>query len=377
MIQNNNISYLMLPVILSVDGQYKIYFDVSGLSECGNIIKKRNIDYNFFSTFIKNLFFCILELYSYMLYPDNLMLDLSCIFYDENNNEFRFAYVPGHGKGIKESIKDIVEVLMKYIDHREQKNTEFVYKLYEYVYNDNFDICTVKEFIDSFTNDMTTDNTVNNSMELISDTTSNEDSSHENELEVSHAQSEQPAVKKDNELYKYILIAAMVITGLTGFFILWTCYTRGSWDNYIRPLMGILILLVVETFVMLELTKEKATEPHQYSQIKTDEKTNADYSMNSYVLIPMDDVTNKPYYIRNTYIVIGRDKECDLYLDCNSVSRTHARIYICSNNWVVEDMSSTNGTYINNYPVSPGYPAIININDVISFGQEKFTFGKI
>jgi pSer/pThr/pTyr-binding forkhead associated (FHA) protein len=50
----------------------------------------------------------------------------------------------------------------------------------------------------------------------------------------------------------------------------------------------------------------------------------------------------------------------------------HAKIFLYNNMWVVEDMNSTNGTFVNDYPVTPGYPAVITTGDTIRFGDEEF-----
>src|SRR3984893_3524165 len=44
--------------------------------------------------------------------------------------------------------------------------------------------------------------------------------------------------------------------------------------------------------------------------------------------------------------VAGRDAECSLVIDGNTVSRSHARITVRSGTATVEDLASTNGTYV-------------------------------
>jgi len=47
-------------------------------------------------------------------------------------------------------------------------------------------------------------------------------------------------------------------------------------------------------------------------------------------------------------IIIGRDPSCDLVLSDPYVSRQHCRVFVESNKYFIEDLTSTNGTYINN-----------------------------
>ena len=43
---------------------------------------------------------------------------------------------------------------------------------------------------------------------------------------------------------------------------------------------------------------------------------------------------------------IGRDPDCDVYLDDPRVSREHAALRVVDGTWVLEDLSSRNGTWL-------------------------------
>lgn len=50
--------------------------------------------------------------------------------------------------------------------------------------------------------------------------------------------------------------------------------------------------------------------------------------------------------LRGNGILIGRNPECALVVEDDYASGRHARIYPGSDGWLVEDLSSTNGTYL-------------------------------
>jgi diguanylate cyclase (GGDEF)-like protein len=58
------------------------------------------------------------------------------------------------------------------------------------------------------------------------------------------------------------------------------------------------------------------------------------------------------YALRDVPLLIGRGGDCDIRIDDPSVSRHHARIAPSEGNYTVTDLESTNGTFINDLPVS-------------------------
>jgi len=61
--------------------------------------------------------------------------------------------------------------------------------------------------------------------------------------------------------------------------------------------------------------------------------------------------------------------------DAEIVSRQHAMIHIETEKYYIEDLGSSNGTYVNNASVAKGERREINSGDVIALGKEdKVTF---
>ena len=67
-------------------------------------------------------------------------------------------------------------------------------------------------------------------------------------------------------------------------------------------------------------------------------------------------------------VTIGRNSNCDIHIDNLSVSKQHAKIFKQDGAYVIEDLNSTNGTYVNNRRVAR---AIINNNDEINIGKHS------
>ncbi|MBP8998205.1 MAG: FHA domain-containing protein [Anaerolineaceae bacterium] len=64
---------------------------------------------------------------------------------------------------------------------------------------------------------------------------------------------------------------------------------------------------------------------------------------------------------------IGRDPTCEIQLDDETVSNQHARLWFRNKQWWIEDLMSTNGTFLNDEKVET--PTILISGDEIRVGK--------
>lgn len=74
--------------------------------------------------------------------------------------------------------------------------------------------------------------------------------------------------------------------------------------------------------------------------------------------------------LRTGELVIGRGKDCDEIVDLPTVSARHARIFRAGGAFLIEDLGSSNGTYVNGTAVSE--PVAVKAGDVIGLGSSPF-----
>ena len=77
----------------------------------------------------------------------------------------------------------------------------------------------------------------------------------------------------------------------------------------------------------------------------------------------------------NSQYIVGRDSEAGLVVSRSSVSRQHARLFIDDDgNWWVEDLNSTNGTFVNEMRIRSQQ---LSDSDQVRFGDAiyKFLYG--
>ena len=66
-------------------------------------------------------------------------------------------------------------------------------------------------------------------------------------------------------------------------------------------------------------------------------------------------------------IMIGRGADCQLILEDDYVSTRHARVVSTPNGIYVEDLGSTNGTYVNGQRITA--PTTITLADTVRIGK--------
>ena len=91
------------------------------------------------------------------------------------------------------------------------------------------------------------------------------------------------------------------------------------------------------------------------SALKRDKEPEAKFR---YYLVPQDRLTER-IYINKTSTVMGRDPECDCFVDDKDVSWRHCLVDMQSRGISVLDLNSTNGTFVNGIlvrdaPLKPG-----------------------
>ncbi len=69
---------------------------------------------------------------------------------------------------------------------------------------------------------------------------------------------------------------------------------------------------------------------------------------------------------------IGRDPGNPIHLDNPAVSRVHAEIYKQGYPWYIEDLKSTNGTFLNGKQLA--WKSALNHNDQITVGKHTLVF---
>lgn len=83
-------------------------------------------------------------------------------------------------------------------------------------------------------------------------------------------------------------------------------------------------------------------------------------------------LADKSAYYLNGSCLFGRSRNCNICLPMDDISKEHAEVYLTKDGWMIADLNSENGTFLNGELVFDAYP--LYDGDVITIGSYSFMF---
>jgi hypothetical protein len=81
--------------------------------------------------------------------------------------------------------------------------------------------------------------------------------------------------------------------------------------------------------------------------------------------------TGETFALEGERTLIGRSPDCEIFLDDVTVSRKHAVVHRREDAFVIEDLGSLNGTFVNKRRIESGE---LDDNDEVQIGKYRLTF---
>ena len=73
------------------------------------------------------------------------------------------------------------------------------------------------------------------------------------------------------------------------------------------------------------------------------------------------------HFLTNPENILGRSSNCDISVTDETVSSQHARFFYEHKQWWLQDLGSSNGTFLNDLPLEQ--PAVLADHDLLRFGR--------
>lgn len=141
MLWHNKIAGFLPVNIGGIDEKRIFSYLVSGLTKLSDYIKENKLDENKLQTLLKSLCQTIMRGEEYLIEDCEILLLPECIYMDANG-QVQLALFPNEkeGKIMSAKISEILETVMKYLNHAEKRQVFYIYELYRYCQEENFSI---------------------------------------------------------------------------------------------------------------------------------------------------------------------------------------------------------------------------------------------
>lgn len=432
MLYNNFVEGIIQPEFRAINGDMFIYCKINGMKSLDDISDRGIMSMEQAVALIRSLCSVVMETGEYMLEPDNLLIESDKIFYSDAEKSFRYVYVPGQGTDVRMGIKNLVEKIIKRVDHRDTELVDFMYEIYDMVVSANYDMERMQKYVDEVSareqEKCCSGNRKRNveslaaarEQELLMDEVFGTDQSSAAALTI-------PTTEKNKYDRIFFILIGFTVAAFTGIAAV-QFYIQGHAAD-VRFIMLALIVLSVELFVYVEMKRKlSAAEDERWgqegvecselryaeedenrrpkkqnvdalehvsladeipgdttvlgleddcttllTQHNLDGRESAQEQRLSVRLIEDGGIVATEFPVTPEGVVLGRDRrQADQVIEDISVSRRHIRIYEDAEKIYVEDLDSTNGTVINGIRLPAGRSWQLADRDVLCIGTRQY-----
>lgn len=149
--------------------------------------------------------------------------------------------------------------------------------------------------------------------------------------------------------------------------------------------IGFLALLWIFVFVVIATLRRdiygvqvkkrggtpRAVDQVSYPKQSKKSKNRSNRNLPTKILVTDGPLTGTTIPLGQASLIVGRSPDSALVLDDSYSSARHARFFSAEGQWFVEDLQSTNGTYVHGQRID--HPTPVTPGDTVTIGQTTFT----
>ena len=369
-----------------MDGRGEYWYQITGKQSLDTYCRLQDVSVAFIEQVILSV--CSeIEILEWNLLDINcLQLEPELVYISNQTQEVLFCVYPENTQDISLGFQQLMEYLLTRIDHKDEEMVRLGYGIYEKTLREGYNILDIREFIVQRRNERNPqiqDNSERDSLgkaaegKRWSDKVAKQDRIRN--VDRTGKQEEKGVLKKQvdetcpvsetgvrdwrNELGKTQEIWAAM---------------QETW-GHIRELL--------KKPLMPERTKKKElSQADFFYDTEEEEELEPVIEIHPTVCIGQGNLreeglllyegrdTYPDYHIQKEVCTVGKDQASDLLLQKETVSRHHAKIRKMEDGYYIEDLNSTNGTYLNDELLSYKEPRLLHSSDLICFADVKYRF---
>ena len=369
-----------------MDGRGEYWYQITGKQSLDTYCRLQDVSVAFIEQVILSV--CSeIEILEWNLLDINcLQLEPELVYISNQTQEVLFCVYPENTQDISLGFQQLMEYLLTRIDHKDEEMVRLGYGIYEKTLREGYNILDIREFIVQRRNERNPQIQDNSEMDGLGKVTEGKRKSDKvakqdriRNVDRTGKQEEKGVLKKQveeacpvsetgvrdwrNELGKTQEIWAAM---------------QETW-GHIRKLL--------KTPLIPERTKKKElSQADFFYDTEEEEELEPVIEIHPTVCIGQGNLreeglllyegrdTYPDYHIQKEVCTVGKDQASDLLLQKETVSRHHAKIRKMEDGYYIEDLNSTNGTYLNDELLSYKEPRLLHSSDLICFADVKYRF---
>lgn len=392
----------LLPVIVNGrNGDIQLRYDISGTAALCQIVEGRELNSEFLRRIIASVWKCCDEVEEYLLSVDAIVLDPQMIYYHPGREQIYYCYLPDRQGNFQNDFIQLIEFCMKSTDHKDEDAVIFMYGLYHHVQENSFGREEIETYIQNISSrNEEVHNVGVHNMELYTM------DSQINPAEKEAAPQSSPIFRRYQQMvYVYIVMGVLCIAVAVFLGFYYVLYKQHEY--YLKIMICFAIASIICLYSALhtrrrylsssddfmkssggqppksrENTVVSVTEDPTYESLWNETSVlkeaavgcstqYMDGTVGLWKLISMSADT-PDILLYKLPGIFGRQQNVDYMISDPGVSRRHAMVFVSGTELYIEDLGSTNGTYIDNVRIHSGEPARIEENSILRIGANPY-----
>lgn len=390
-----------------VDGDGQYWYNISGKQSLDTYCRVKEIGMEFIEKLIISI--CSeMEILEWNLMQTNcLILDPELIFITSSNQEIIFTVYPGTSGTVEAEFQQLMEYLLTKIDHKDAQAVRAAYGIYEKTLTEGYSIREIREEILHSRQEQLQEMQVSNAMEAdrhsLKIYQKREDKGNKGSVEEESCDirsQEEKRWSKPGRQQPDLQKSQLNEKGLQDRKSGRTNKRRlqnekgSSGRNGIKKLKAFLVelgILEPETEKIFPKQIEEKRKPgkkpeagvvYPEEEIRMEPEPqyrptvclNSDQTLPRGMLLYQGKEAYDDICVTGPITRIGYGRDADAKIPSDTISQMHARIDREEESYYIEDLNSTNGTYVNGEALAYKERRKLKSNDIIRFAEVKYRF---
>ncbi len=347
MIAHASLKNILFADCICEDGRSDSWYDITGKQSLDIVLEDKELGYDLLCQILMEIYEAVEGVEGILLRAESLLLMPESIFLDYEWKQIYLCYCPGNVVAINEAFLQLIEYLLTKLNHDDERAVELAYEIYNRAAKGGWSLREIKSVV------------------CLS-------YQAEEEIEEAVEMQESEADINRNEENLQAGCEAPIEKGWRKYFVWRKEAIYGRLPCRIRA------MLEKRDAFRKKQQKDRFVfepEPEEREHLPRPTVLLAELAKAPEGILRYEgNGTCSNLTITGQEYLIGSDRTCVGYIPSETVSRKHAKITRVDDIYFVEDLNSSNGTYVGGEMLNYKTKVSLQKNEIVFFADEKFRF---